>query len=266
MQSAVLVIVTAVGCGHCNKIKSDFESIRKEVASIGNVELVHVDLSSTGAKLNTELYPSDLQRYLSFFPMAILFSSSEWEEAQKNTKSPIKLNGIIMNANFNAKGFVEHLGTTPGVPSKYAIAGGKLSQWINDNIKSPKFATQPKTFKDFGSSFGAIHPQIVPPFKPVPTPDYSTLQQPFNQNQSFAQQPPQIQQAFQQAVQNHQSSQNQQPIQNHQLGQNQQQNQQQGQNQQPIQTQPSGQNRCARFNILPKNSGRSKGRFFETKY
>lgn len=136
---AVLVIITAGNCGHCNTLKKKLPTIIPKIASEANVKVVEVPLTSMSSQIDTNKYPADLARYKKWYPSMILFSGSEWDTAMSNTGSTITLNGIILNGKIGANG-----NAVTDESKKMIDPGdaGKVIAWINQSKSSLPTSSQ----------------------------------------------------------------------------------------------------------------------------
>lgn len=127
----VFVLMTAENCGHCIALKKNpdgWNAIEQELNASGLVRVVKVELPTTDSKAEAGKYPSDINRYLRWFPSAALFSGSNWNEAMTNPAT--KLNGIILSGDFDASGVPQYK------PGKYLLKKGSTLEWVKENVGS----------------------------------------------------------------------------------------------------------------------------------
>lgn len=131
-EGYVLVIITAGNCGHCKNLKKVWADIKPKIISATGVQIVEVELSSMNSPIDTSKFPSDLKRYKMWYPMAILFSLSEWRDAMSNTQSTIKLNGKVVGGKFSSEGVLIMDKSKTFSPAD----SDRLIDWIKETIDS----------------------------------------------------------------------------------------------------------------------------------
>lgn len=88
--SYVLVEVTATGCGHCEKFKQKWPSIKEKLGP--RVKIVEINQPSVTLDFN-KVYPQTLNLFVQWFPTLCLFYSEEWDS--KNLVYGDVFNGYI---------------------------------------------------------------------------------------------------------------------------------------------------------------------------
>jgi len=125
----MFVMVTAATCGHCQNLHKRWAPIRKAIQSLNKVRITEIKLPAMDSKIADQGYPADLQRYVTWFPTALLFPCDNWDNvvARRDTK----LDGIIMN------GIV---GNPYPQGSEYGLTEEGITRWINNSLATPKFS------------------------------------------------------------------------------------------------------------------------------
>lgn len=126
----VFVMVTAATCGHCQKLHKRWTPIRKALRDLGSVRIKELNLDTMGSKVADKGYPADMQRYIGWFPTALLFPGDNWDEVMKGKSS--KLKGRIMNGK---------IGNPMPTGSEYSIDEKGLVKWINSVLADPTFSS-----------------------------------------------------------------------------------------------------------------------------
>lgn len=97
MSSAVFVAIFAEFCGHCTTFKTThLEKLKEELAKKQYLQTEYITLTDQASKVAMlQKYPRDLQNYLFWFPMFILFTRKSWNACAENPNSPLE--GVIFN-------------------------------------------------------------------------------------------------------------------------------------------------------------------------
>jgi hypothetical protein len=113
-----LVIITADTCSACTRFKGfELEKLKKNLPE--KVKLVHIDLPDMDSNV-PENYSSELNNYLAWFPMFILFNTYYWNKGMVE-------DGNIMNGYMTEKG-PEH--NQDNIPSR----ADDIIKWIDRKV------------------------------------------------------------------------------------------------------------------------------------
>lgn len=77
---STLVLVTALDCKACKGLKNTGteEAIEKEIAFMENVDMIVITLNSMRDEIDSK-YPKNLAKYASWYPIFLLFKTSDWD-------------------------------------------------------------------------------------------------------------------------------------------------------------------------------------------
>ena len=92
-KKPVFVFVTADNCGYCSIFKERiWTELKNKLVSENRVDIVEINLPTTGSKPDIINYPKDLRRFIGWFPTLILFPASSWYN-NIGTRQPTVLDG-----------------------------------------------------------------------------------------------------------------------------------------------------------------------------
>ncbi len=131
----VFVMVTAATCGHCQKLHERWGPIRETIQRLG-IRIKELNLPEMGSRVSEQGYPEDMQRYLGWFPIALLFPGDNWDAVMASREKT--LHGAIMNG---------QVGNDRPHPAVYALDADGLTRWITDTIPTlgvPNMSKSPK--------------------------------------------------------------------------------------------------------------------------
>lgn len=126
----VFVMVTAQNCGYCKALHERWAPIQKALLALGTVRIKELNIPDMRySKVYEQGYPVDMQRYVSWYPTALLFPGDNWNEVM--SKKATTLRGRIMNGKVEAPG--------RPVSDQYSITADGITSWIKDTLADPTF-------------------------------------------------------------------------------------------------------------------------------
>ncbi len=150
----VFVMVTAATCSHCANLHKRWTPIRETIQRLGTVRIKELNLPQMSSRVSAQGYPEDMQRYIGWFPTALLFNGDNWDAVM--AKREKTLQGVIMNG---------QVGNPNPLSGVYAMDADGITRWITDMIptlkvsdksKSPKDPPSPKTVPYRGEICGKL--------------------------------------------------------------------------------------------------------------
>lgn len=128
----VLVLITADNCGFCKQLKQQWANIKREILNL-NVRVVEINLPTMSTRIDSNLYPKDLQNYQGWYPMLLLISGNIWNVAMVN-KNNTKLDAQVMNGEW-----VDGTSLRPVQIHRNDKEG--ITAWISDALSKVNNAT-----------------------------------------------------------------------------------------------------------------------------
>lgn len=98
----VLILVTVSICAHCVRFREDWPKTKQALQETQLVDIVDIELNKFSDRPDPQKYPSDLSRWVKWFPTFILVSKSSWTNAQPGKNG--RLEGVIFNGYMGAMG------------------------------------------------------------------------------------------------------------------------------------------------------------------
>jgi hypothetical protein len=95
MVKPIFVLVTAQDCPACVNFHKTWSQYKKQLNQLGLVDIIVIDLPKRATPVESKGYPKDLQRYLLWFPMGLMFPRDNWDAVSKGRET--KLNAIVFN-------------------------------------------------------------------------------------------------------------------------------------------------------------------------
>lgn len=102
-HKSVFILVTVSVCAHCVRFREDWPEIKQALLETQLVDIVDIELNKFSDRPDPQKYPSDLSRWVKWFPTFILVSKSSWTNAQPGPANG-RLEGAIFNGNMGAMG------------------------------------------------------------------------------------------------------------------------------------------------------------------
>lgn len=126
MSNPIFLIVTSNGCQHCTQFKKNIlGSLKDQLQNDNQVEVVELNLESTNSELPSE-YPSDLRRYINWYPTFLLFSRDSWYRAyDEGVLKGLVFNGVVDNDQAKAR-----------LVGNKSINKNNIVSWIKNNLSS----------------------------------------------------------------------------------------------------------------------------------
>lgn len=129
---AIFVLVTAKNCPHCTNFRKNWTEVQQALLETGLIEKpVDIEVESMADRPNPALYPSDLKRWVRWFPAFLLFSRSSWLAAQPGSNK--LLDGVIFNGRMTANG-AEYEGNSKTTKET-------LVEWVKQNCNNGKLSS-----------------------------------------------------------------------------------------------------------------------------
>jgi hypothetical protein len=122
MSQTTLVFTSAKTCPACINFATRWPEIKK-VLDVLNLNVIEISLPNTGSKIDTTLYPKNLERYIAWYPTFALFRGEDWKNAISQPSTDYPLNGYVFNGEFDEKGKL-------GMAGKRPLSADGLSDWI----------------------------------------------------------------------------------------------------------------------------------------
>lgn len=96
----VIVVIKAGNCSHCQKLSLKWPEIKMQLMQDNlNVRVVQVDLPRMQSPIPSG-YPTDLKRFISWFPMVLMVPGADWDQAMHSTGSYKFSNVEVFNGKY----------------------------------------------------------------------------------------------------------------------------------------------------------------------
>ena len=134
-QKHIFIAVTAGDCGFCTRFKTSvWPTLKPKLLNSGRLTVVEVQLdkmSSVNSDSFAEQWPTDLRRFIHWYPTFILCTAASWGKRDN-------LDGVVMNGQMV---FDEKTGQeiVTSVDEFIEPNEANLTQWLSDQLRSNKF-------------------------------------------------------------------------------------------------------------------------------
>jgi hypothetical protein len=143
----VLVFVSAKTCGACQSFKPYWDKHRHEIDKRKDIRLMdNIEVPDLKDMPRTDLYPSDLQRYIRWFPFFGLFTQQSWDVSMPGStlEGEKKLVGSVFSGNM-----IDGFATPLDNPEPPLVEN--LNRWLDKELASPLFS-QPQSESNYSIS------------------------------------------------------------------------------------------------------------------
>ena len=137
-KPVTLVFITAETCGACKNFKKRKPDIVRAFSK-SNVTIVDINLEDTKISNMPSGYPTNLNKFIGFFPTVLMVDTKEWKESVKGNKT-LK-NVQILGGEIANNGRVELVNTI------YQTTAKGIKNWVDKN--RPNKETSNIIVKDF---------------------------------------------------------------------------------------------------------------------
>lgn len=145
----LLVIISAKTCGACQNFYKRWDGIQSSLQKDNKVEIKEIKLQTMNESVTSLGYPKELQEYIKWFPIFILFNRKNWDDVFAG-KQNSSLDGIIIE------------------PNKYSFTLEGLQNFIKDKLpllessKSPSIPqNQSRLYNEIKSPQQQQKPQCI---------------------------------------------------------------------------------------------------------
>ena len=131
----VFVLLTATTCPGCVNFKAKvWPSLKEELIKDNKVQVVHIEVPTTGSKPDPTKYHPELSRFIGWFPTMFLFPADRWNNHSSQLIGIVK-NGKIVPPGVNDQGtqIPEHV--EPMV--QINVSKEDTIKWIDFTINNP---------------------------------------------------------------------------------------------------------------------------------
>ncbi len=134
----IFIKVTADNCGVCKIYQNFWPDYLELLKKIPNLDIIEINLEDNSSDPNPVEYPSELGRWIVWYPTFLLFTASSWSAAHRfqeydgtqliDKSGPLALEGAVYNGAFNNGKLIQLRGPAPTAEN--------LIAWIITEMKN----------------------------------------------------------------------------------------------------------------------------------
>lgn len=140
MSKPVVIYISAKTCPACVNFASQWPSVKDAIEKLG-AETVEVSLPNTMSELDTTKYPSNLKRYIAWYPSLAIVNGYNWNQAMKQPGANYSLDGKVFNGNFDIKGNL-------GRAVQFPLTVDGVTKWLEGSGMLPAKIVIPMSNED----------------------------------------------------------------------------------------------------------------------